>query len=144
MGLLDSLLKNADALGSLNQVLSQNPQIGQALHSLFSTRDPSVGGHGGLGDILSGLESSGLADVVASWLGGGDNKAIAPADLESALGHDTVSQFAGKAGVSGGEAIALLAGLMPQLVDMLSPQGQLPESSGMESVLAELLQGRRV
>ncbi len=144
MGLLDSMLKNADALSGLSNLLAENPQIGAALHSLFSTNDHSVGGGSGLGSILAGLESSGLADVVASWLGGDHNKAIAPSHVESALGHDTLSQFANKAGINGSMASALLAGLLPHLVDMMSPQGQLPESQSLESVLGELLAGRRV
>lgn len=139
MGLLDSLMKNSGILGNLSELAGQSPQLAQAAQSLFSANDSSVGGSGGLAGILGALQSSGLDDVVSSWLSGGDNKAISPSQLESALGSDTLSQFASKAGIGGQEAGAVLAGLLPQLVDSLSPKGGLPDAGSLDGLLKKAL-----
>jgi uncharacterized protein YidB (DUF937 family) len=55
------------------------------------------------------------------------------------LGDDQISAFAEKAGVSGSEASTLLAGLLPQIVDKLSPEGQLPDAGGLDSMLGGLM-----
>ena len=141
MSLLDSLLKNADMLSDVARLASENPQITEALMGLFSTRDTSVGDDQGLGGILANLESGGLGDIVSSWLGGGDNKAVEPHHIEKSLGQDKLSGFADKAGIGLGEAATLLAGLLPTIVDKLSPDGSLPEHDGFDDVLAGLLGG---
>lgn len=139
MGILDALTKNPDLLASVGDFASANPDIAKAAMSLFSTSDTSVGGSGGLGGILGALQSSGLDDIVASWVGSGDNKAIEPAQLAGALDSDTLAQFAQKAGVSGSEASTLLAGLLPSLVDKLTPDGRLPDAGGLDSMIGGLL-----
>ena len=138
MGLLDALMKNSGILENLGK-LGESPQLAQAAMSLFSSKDASVGGSGGLGGILSALQGQGLEDVVSSWLGSGANKAISPSQLESARGSDTISQFASKAGIGGAEASSVLAGLLPQLVDNLSPKGGLPDAGSMEGMLKKVL-----
>ncbi len=122
----------------LDSVLS-NPQIANAAKSLLSANDTSVGNSAGLAGILGSLESSGLGDVVSSWLGSGPNKAVDPARLQAALGDDTVSSFAKGAGIDVGKAAATLAAVLPSLVDQLSPQGRVPEPSGLDQVLGGLL-----
>ncbi len=139
MSLLDSLIKNSGILENLGKLGGESPQLAQAAMSLFSSSDPSVGGSGGLGGIVNALKGAGLEDMVGSWLGGGANQAISPSQLESALGSDTLAQFASKAGIGSAEASTVLAGLLPQLVDNLSPQGNLPDAGSMEDLLKKVL-----
>lgn len=136
MGLLDALLKNPEMMGDVAKFAADNPEITKAAMSLLSS---SEGSGGGLADIVDSLQSGGLGDVVESWLGGGDNLAVKPDQLASALGPDKITGFADQAGISGSEAGALLAGLLPQIVDKLSPDGQLPESGGLDSMLEGLI-----
>lgn len=136
MGMLDALIKNPEMIGDVAKFASDNPEIAKAAMDLFSS---SKGAGGGLGDIVGALQSGGLGDAVSSWLGGGDNVAVAPDQLKSALGADRISQFAEQAGVSGSEASAVLAGILPQIVDKLSPDGQLPDSGGLDSMLGGLM-----
>lgn len=136
MGMLDALLKNPDMIGDVAKFAMDNPEIAKAAMSFLSSGN---GSGGGLGDIVSSLEAGGLGDAVSSWLGSGDNLAVAPDQLASAIGPDKVSSFADQAGISGSEAGALLAGLLPQIVDKLSPEGQLPDSGGLDSMLGGLM-----
>jgi uncharacterized protein YidB (DUF937 family) len=46
---------------------------------------------GGLNDLLKQLQQNGQGDVAKSWVGTGQNKAMAPKDLASALGADRIN-----------------------------------------------------
>ena len=136
MGILDALIKNPQMIGDVAKFASDNPQVAKAALSFLSS---GSGSGGGLGRVVGALQSGGLGDAVSSWLGSGDNVAVAPEQLKSALGDDNISKFAEQAGVSGSEASAVLAGLLPQIVDKLSPDGQLPDSGGLDSLLGGLM-----
>lgn len=136
MGMLDTLMKNPDMIGDVARIAADNPEIARAAMSLFSSGD---GSGDGLGDIVGSLQSGGLGDVVSSWLGSGENMAVEPSQLQSAIGADKISAFAEQAGVSGSEASTLLAGILPQIVDKLSPDGQLPEAGGLDGMLGGLM-----
>lgn len=136
MGILDSLFKNPEMISNVTKFASENPKIAKAAMGFLSS---GSGSGGGLGSILNDLQSGGLGDQVSSWLGSGDNKAVSPDKLTEALGSERVSQFAKEAGVSGSEASTLLAGMLPGLVDKLSPDGKLPDAGGLDSLLSGLM-----
>lgn len=148
MGLLDSLLSQmtadqggsqASGLGSLASMVASNPQILAAAASLLSAKDTSVGGNAGLAGLVQAFQGKGLGDVVSSWVGGGPNQAISPGQLSDALGPQTLNQFATKAGIGADQAGSVLAGLLPMLVNQVTPTGQVPDSNSLESTLGGLL-----
>ena len=146
MGLLDSLLKGAlgggqggSALGGLMDMVAKNPQILSAVAGLLSTRDTSVGGSGGLGGLVSAFQGKGLGDMINSWISTGPNPPISAAQVTDVLGGDTIAQFAGKAGVTTADAGSLLAGLLPNVVDQLTPDGRVPDPDSLENTLSSLL-----
>jgi uncharacterized protein YidB (DUF937 family) len=142
MGMLDDLMKNSGGdLGSLAAMAAQNPQLLQAALSLLSSKDTSVGGAGGLGGLIQAFQGQGLGDAVASWVGGGPNQPVSPSQVTSALGPDTISQFAAKAGIGSGEAGSVLASLLPTLVNQITPQGKAPDGDALEGALGSLLSG---
>jgi uncharacterized protein YidB (DUF937 family) len=122
-------------IGDVAKFAAENPQVAKAAMNILGSQS---GSGGGLMDVVNSLKSGGLGDQVSSWLGSGQNNAVAPSALESALGSDRITQFAEQAGVSGSEASALLAGILPQIVDKLSPDGELPESDRLDSALGSL------
>ncbi len=137
MGILDDLL-GKDA-GGLAGMAMKNPQIIAAIVSLLSSKDASVGGTGGLGGLVQAFQGKGMGDMVSSWISTGPNSPINASQITDVLGHDTLSQFAAKAGVPHGEAGGLLASLLPAVIDQLTPQGQMPASNDLESSLGSLL-----
>jgi uncharacterized protein YidB (DUF937 family) len=143
MGILDDLMKNAGGgdLGALASVAASNPQLLQAALSLLSANDTSVGGSGGLGGLIQAFQKQGMGDAVASWIGGGPNQQVTPTQVASALGPDTLNEFAAKAGIGTGEASGALAGLLPMLVNQVTPQGQAPQGPELEGALGSLLSG---
>lgn len=136
MGILDAIIKNPQMIGDVAKLAADNPEMAKAAMSFLSSEK---GTGGGLESIVGALQSGGLGDTVKSWLGSGDNLAIEPKDLQAAVGEDRISQFAEQAGVSGSEASALLAGILPQVVDKLSPDGKLPDKGGLDSMLGGLI-----
>jgi uncharacterized protein YidB (DUF937 family) len=151
MGLLDDILKQvggaggpqpgatgASALGSLAEMVMKNPQIIAAGLAMLNPKDSSVGG-GGLADVIGAFTKGGLGDVASSWVGGGPNKPIDPGALSSILGGDVLGQFAQKAGVGAQEAPSVLASILPELVNQLTPKGQVPQGNELEGMLGSLL-----
>ena len=88
-----------------------------------------VNQHGGLGGLLQKLQQGGLGDAVSSWVSTGANQPVTPDALGGALGHDTVAGLAQKLGINPGELLGPLAQMLPQVVDKLTPQGQLPQGA---------------
>ena len=92
---------------------------------------------------MSAFDKNGLGRIMASWVGSGQNESIGVDQVLKVLGNDTVSQFADKAGIGLAEAGPALAAVLPALINQLTPQGQAPESSSLESALGSLLSAAR-
>jgi uncharacterized protein YidB (DUF937 family) len=90
---------------------------------------------GGLGDLMGRLQKSGFADQANSWVGHGPNHEIAPEELESALGRDTLQSFAQKTGKPYQQVLSELSQGLPGTVDQLTPQGRLPNESEAQKIL---------
>jgi uncharacterized protein YidB (DUF937 family) len=84
---------------------------------------------GGLGDLLDRFRTSGHDDAARSWVQTGPNSELDEADLENALGGDTIEQLTQKTGLSKDELIARLKSVLPGAVDQMTPQGRLPTDS---------------
>jgi uncharacterized protein YidB (DUF937 family) len=83
--------------------------------------------HGGVQGIVSQLESQGLGAVAKSWVSNGPNQAISADQVHQAFGPDTIRVLAAKVGLSPQDLAGKLSTLLPQVVDKLTPNGQLPE-----------------
>jgi uncharacterized protein YidB (DUF937 family) len=95
----------------------------------------SLGGLGGLGGLLGKLAEAGQGSVADSWVKPGQNQPIAPGNLESALGSQTISDLARQAGISEQELLAQLSKVLPGVVDKLTPQGQIPSQAQIAALL---------
>jgi uncharacterized protein YidB (DUF937 family) len=81
---------------------------------------------GGLGDLLKQLQQSGHGDTANTWVGPGQNKAIAPGDLAKALGADQISGLMSQTGLSRDELLSGLSQQLPDVINHLTPEGRLP------------------
>ena len=82
--------------------------------------------NGGLGQVLQDLQRSGKGGTAQSWIGRGENEQIAPDDLASALGADTISALTQQTGMSRDDLLQGLSQNLPEFVDQLTPEGRLP------------------
>ena len=80
---------------------------------------------GGIGNLVKTFEQRGLGGVVQSWIGTGQNLPINPQQIIAAIGEDKVTALAGKFGMTPQQVQEKLSTLLPQVVDKLSPDGQL-------------------
>jgi len=81
---------------------------------------------GGLENLIKGFQQSGQGRTAQSWVGRGQNEDIAPGDLESALGADTIDVLSQQTGMGRGELLSGLSQQLPDFVDQLTPDGRLP------------------
>jgi uncharacterized protein YidB (DUF937 family) len=98
-----------------------NPLLDSLLPTLVAG-----GGIGGLGALLGKFTGAGLGNKAHSWVGTGPNEPLDPDEVERALGADQVDKIARDAGMSRDDAKSGLAGIIPGLVDTMSPKGTLP------------------
>jgi uncharacterized protein YidB (DUF937 family) len=140
MGLLDSVIgalgQAAGAGGVGGSGGGQQAALMNALLSLLS--DQGGGGAAGLGGLVGKLQQAGLGDIVNSWISTGQNLPVSGSQLQDALGSDTLGPLARQLGLGEGDLAGGLAGLLPQVVDGLTPDGQLP-SGGAAPDLAGLI-----
>ncbi|MBB6411939.1 YidB family protein [Mesorhizobium sangaii] len=79
-----------------------------------------------LGDILDRFRSAGAGSKVDSWVGSGPNQPIEPKDVETAIDEDTLASLSTQTGLSRDELIARITRDLPEAVNKLTPNGELP------------------
>ena len=89
--------------------------------------------------MVASFNKGGLGDVMASWVGGGPNKPVDPGSLANVLGPDVLGQFARKAGIGHADARSVLASILPELVNQMTPQGQVPQGNALDGLLGSLM-----
>jgi uncharacterized protein YidB (DUF937 family) len=80
----------------------------------------------GLENLVRDLHQSGHGATAQSWVGTGPNQDIAPGDLASALGGDTLDELSKRTGVGREDLLGELSRYLPSFVDQLTPQGRVP------------------
>ena len=129
MGLLDSLagqlLGGANAEGGMG-----------ALAGLLEQQ-------GGVSGLLEKFQQGGLGEVAQSWVASGENLPISAEQIQSVLGNDTVASIAEKFGIDPQAAAGQISSLLPQLIDGLTPNGQVEGGSpDLMSAAMGLLKGK--
>lgn len=97
----------------------------------------SGGGSNPLGGLLDMLTKSGLTAQKDSWVGTGQNQSVTGAQIQQALPDDTLQKVAEQAGVTPEQAASDLAQTLPQAVDKLTPQGQVPQAASLEELVRQ-------
>jgi uncharacterized protein YidB (DUF937 family) len=88
----------------------------------------SGGISGALNDLVNHMSQNGQGDAARSWVESGPNRPVAPTQLETALGEDTIQQLRQQTGLSRQELLDRLSNVLPSAVDKLTPDGRLPTS----------------
>jgi len=134
MGLLDQLV------GAVGKMSGQSTGTDSSLlNSVLQLLDnPQTGGLSGL---VQSFKDAGLAHVVNSWISTGKNLPISAEQIQSVLGSEQIKSLAGKLGVSTDQVSGQLAGILPQVIDKLTPNGTLPQGDLLSKGM-ELLKGK--
>lgn len=116
-----------DDLSGLMQGLGGDATGGTDPAAAASGLADAIGAEGGLDGLVGKLRDAGLGDQVDSWVGGGPNQPIDPQRLGAALGDDEVQRLAGSSGLDIAALLPMLAAFLPQIINMLTPQGSVPD-----------------
>ncbi len=92
---------------------------------------------GGLSKLMSNAQTSGLSAQADSWVGTGENAQVGAHEVRQVVGDDTVAELAQNAGISHDEAAEVLARVVPQVVNGLSPDGRLPADDDLDQLVAK-------
>lgn len=130
MGLLDSVI---GAIGSGGGGAGGGGQ-GALLNAVIGMLGNANGPGGGLAGLVQQFQQGGLGDVVGSWVSTGQNLPVSADQLTQVLGNDTIGQLAQQLGLSNGDVAGQLSQLLPQVVDKLTPNGQLPAGGGLGDI----------
>lgn len=129
MGLLDSITSQVLGGGSVQSTLLNG------VMGLLGNQQT-----GGIAGLVQQFAGKGLGDIVNSWVSTGKNLPITPEQIKQGLGSDAVSQLAAKAGLTPDQVTSHLSELLPNVVDKLTPNGQIPQGDIMSKGM-ELLKG---
>lgn len=123
MGLLDML---GSALGQGNAEGQPHQTILTAVMELINNQP------GGLNGLIQKFEENGAGGAVQSWISGEAHQAVSPDTVQNALGSGALSELASKVGVTPEQASALLAQVLPKVVDHATPDGNVPPSGQVD------------
>lgn len=97
---------------------------------------------GGLAGLVQSFQQGGLGEIVNSWVSTGQNLPISAEQIQSVLGGTALQDIAAKLGVGQQQASGSLAQMLPQIIDQLTPNGQLPQGGDLMAQGLELLKGK--
>jgi uncharacterized protein YidB (DUF937 family) len=159
MGLLDGLINNVlgsamgggaqagnNPLGSLLSGLATSLGGGAGAPGAAQAARPGMGGvaaggllaaamvliqqQGGLSALIDKFRQSGLGQHADSWVAGGPNLPVTGDQVHQALGSGALNDIAARLGIPVQQAGASMAQVLPELINQLTPHGQLPANHG--------------
>lgn len=96
---------------------------------------------GGLSGVVQSFEQAGLGNLVQSWVGTGQNLPVTAEQVTQALSSGQLGAIAAKFGLQDQEVANVVAQVLPQLIDHLTPNGTVPQHEDLVSSLAGIAQG---
>jgi uncharacterized protein YidB (DUF937 family) len=142
MGLLDGLIGNV--LGAMSSDTQREDPLGSILGRRSGGNQPQSGNlllqvaltllqqNGGLQGVLGKLRQGGLGQQADSWVSTGQNMSISPEQLQQVFGSSGIGDLASQLGLSKDQAGSTMAQLFPEVINQLTPQGQVPANGDEE------------
>jgi uncharacterized protein YidB (DUF937 family) len=88
-----------------------------------------------LDGLMQKLRESGMEEHVSSWVAKGQNLPVVGEQIKKALGNEKVAEIARKLGVTNEQAADDLAHAVPDVVDKVTPDGEVPTQEQVEERL---------
>jgi uncharacterized protein YidB (DUF937 family) len=126
-----------DTIGSLLGKTQESPtSVPEALVAALGSHE------GGLGGLIQKFEAAGLGPAISSWVGSGDNQPVAADALHGILGSNLVQQIAAKTGLPVEQLLPQIAQHLPQVIDGMTPNGQVPSGGSLLDAGLSFLKSR--
>jgi uncharacterized protein YidB (DUF937 family) len=144
---LDDLLKGGGSGGGLGGllggILGGGSQAGGGVggHPMLRMLLPLVASmlmNGGLQKLLSRFQEQGQGETAQSWVGTGANEPVDAAAVREAMDDDELDRIATQLGVSHDEAAAAVAQVLPDVVDQVTPGGNVPDDAELDEKFGRL------
>ena len=123
--------------GAIGSVMGQGKNAGVSA-VLLQQLIAMLSKPGALANLTNSFQSAGLGNILQSWIGTGQNLPISADQIGKVLGSGTVADLAKKAGIGESETTSALASLLPQVIDKVSPGGNVPAQNDLGGALASL------
>ena len=118
---MDDLTKSAsDAAGGVATQAGIDP-------AALSGLQGAIQQEGGIDGLIAKMRAGGLGPQIDSWESTGENQPVQPDQLQQALGPDTVQRLSAGSGLDIAKLLPLLVAFLPQIIDMLTPDGKVPD-----------------
>jgi uncharacterized protein YidB (DUF937 family) len=107
-----------EAMGVLDSLIG-----GDVTAELVNAVNGFIQKQGGVNGLINQFEKQGLGPIIRSWVGTGENHPISPAQIQRALGYETLQQLGAEVGMSPDDMAAKLSDILPKAIDKLTPRG---------------------
>ena len=105
---------------------------------MLGRRGAGAGSMGGLGALLEQMQQAGLGDQARSWVGTGQNMPISPDALDQIFSQGGIDEIARRAGLTPQQTSEGLSQLLPEVVDRVTPGGDVPDMDQLVSSVEDL------
>jgi uncharacterized protein YidB (DUF937 family) len=140
MGILDSVVSALNS-GAPGATAPSSAVVSEVLTMLRG----QGGAANGLNGLLQAFEGGGLGHLFQSWVSTGQNLPVSPDQIQSVLGNSGVLQRIAQAtGLQPSDVAQHLSVVLPQIVDHLTPNGQMhpgDAGSALEGLAQRFLHG---
>ena len=134
MGIFDDVISKV--IGRKSAPDAGNQGLIKGIMEMLSDKET-----GGLGGLVQSFQQKGLGGIISSWIGTGENLPISPAQIKEGLGNERIQKLANQAGLSTEDVSAKLAEHLPNIVDKVTPAGQIPEGGVLDQGM-DFLKGK--
>jgi uncharacterized protein YidB (DUF937 family) len=93
---------------------------------------------GGLAKVLAAFTDKGMGAQADSWVSTGDNQPLTADQVRQVLTPEQLQQIADKAGISVDEAADQVASTLPEVVNEVTPDGQVPADADVDAHLQQV------
>ena len=122
--------QNRDKIGDMIRSAGRGSDPNNPQGSILDQISKGVSGTA-LGDVLDRFRNAGAGSKVDSWVRPGPNQPVEPHEVEAAIDDETLSSLSQQTGLSREELIARITRDLPEAVDKMTPNGELPSETPM-------------
>jgi len=126
MGLLDNITGGNDSKGGKSDI------IGTVLGMLSNNEQ------GGIGGLINSFNSKGLGGLVSSWISTGENKPASDEEIRRGMGEERIQEISKRTGEPPERVVSTLKNKLPNVVDKLTPDGNVPEGNLLQKGISML------
>jgi len=132
MPIVLGMLANRGSAGGSPTQMGYAPR-GGGLGDVLGQVLGGAGAAGGLGGLLEQLQRKGFGEQANSWVGRGANQPIPPDAMSQIFGQDGLEEISRQAGISQDDAARGLSQLLPEVVDRMTPDGEVPDTDALSN-----------